>query len=578
MHMLNNLLGFFDRKTTVSLAVASGLFSLIATAGLLYDGLWYRPMVVFDVPLLEMRENLRKNQTDQALREQIREMDQGIRQEYFTTRQRLQIGAYILFGGLLVFVLSLRRLTVLKHSPPEPLPLCELVEHPRARLNLFRTIGLFGIPVALSALIGFAYLNHLRQIVVDAGQTVAQQPELPVSIPVADNQKWPQLRGPTGLGIANDPNLPTSWDVEKGENLVWKVEITEKGHSSPVIWGEFLYLTVGDFESRKVLCYKRSDGSLVWTCVLRTNAQLDEQLKEEDEGDTGLAAPTVVTDGNMIVAFYGTNELVGVDMTGKQVWSRWLGPPDSDFGIAVSPIISGSTVYLQLDQGSKEKKHSMLYAIDPSSGKSLWEVPRDVACSWSTPILADVEGRKELITTADPWVISYDPSTGKEIWRAKVLSGAVAPMPYFSSGFFFTATEYSQLSAIKSGGQGDITDTHVAWTMESDLPDVASIVTDGKLLFLPNGTGKIRCFDVLTGKRIWTQEYDNGFWSNPTMNGDVVYMTDMEGTTFVFRIADKYEEIGQGIFGEPVLTSFAVAESRFYVRGEKHLFCLGKQQ
>ncbi|MBK7496517.1 MAG: PQQ-binding-like beta-propeller repeat protein [Candidatus Omnitrophica bacterium] len=114
--------------------------------------------------------------------------------------------------------------------------------------------------------------------------------------------------------------------------------------------------------------------------------------------------------------------------------------------------------------------------------------------------------------------------------------------------------------------------------MESDLPDVAGMVTDGKLLILPNGTGKVRCFDVLTGKRIWTQEYDNGFWSNPTLNGDLVYMTDMEGTTFIFKLADKYEEVGQGKFGEPVLTSFAVADSRFYVRGEKYLYCLGKPQ
>lgn len=577
MHMLDNLLALFDRKTTIYLVAASGVFSLVVIIGLCFDGLWYRPMPVFDVPLLEMRETLRKNPQDQALREEIRHLDQVVRQDFITTRKRLLVGGYLLFFSLLIFVLSLRRWTVLQKKLPEPLLLSQLTEHPQAQMNLFRTLAFFCIPLALLSLYGLSYLKHRPQLVNEAGFQAPQPPGPPLEILVPDNQKWPQLRGPKGSGVVDDPNLPVSWDVEKAENLVWKVEIPGKGHSSPVIWGDRLYITTGDFESRKVLCYQRIDGSLVWSCALRTNAQLDEELKE-DEGDTGLAAPTAVTDGHYIVAFFGTNEIAGIDREGRQIWSRWFGPPDSDFGIASSPILSGSTVYLQLDQGSKEKKHSMLYALDIASGKPRWEIPREVPCSWSTPILVESNGRSELITAADPWAISYDPVSGKEIWRAKVLSGAVAPMPASCNGFFFTATEYSQLAAIKTGGQGDITETHVAWTMESDLPDVAGMVTDGKLLILPNGTGKVRCFDVLTGKRIWTQEYDNGFWSNPTLNGDLVYMTDMEGTTFIFKLADKYEEVGQGKFGEPVLTSFAVADSRFYVRGEKYLYCLGKPQ
>jgi outer membrane protein assembly factor BamB len=398
---------------------------------------------------------------------------------------------------------------------------------------------------------------------------------LPIIAGVPDNQKWYQLRGPSGMGLSTAENLPQSWNIEQNQNVVWKVPIPAPGNSSPIIWGDRLYLTGGDFQQRKVFCYNRYNGQMNWTCSIRTEAVLNEDLKESK--DTGLCAPTPVIDGKVIVAFFGTNELVGMDLQGGQIWSRWFGEPDSDFGIASSPMLYDGKVFLQLDQGNKEKPHSVLYAIDPLSGKTLWEVKREVPCSWSSPLCINTGTREEVVTASDPWVISYNPKNGREWWRAKVLSGAVAPLPVFGGGSFFTATEYAQLSAIRSGGEGDISKTHVAWTNSSDLPDVASPVTDGKSLLLPNGTGKVRCFDVKTGKRLWTQKFDNGFWSSPTLVNGLVYLTDMEGTTYLFTLKEKYESLATIPLNEKVITSFAVAESYLYLRGEKTLFCLGNK-
>ncbi len=213
MHMLDNLLALFDRKTTIYLVAASGVFSLVVIIGLCFDGLWYRPMPVFDVPLLEMRETLRKNPQDQALREEIRHLDQVVRQDFITTRKRLLVGGYLLFFSLLIFVLSLRRWTVLQQRLPEPLLLSQLAEHPQAQMILFRTLAYFCIPLALLSLYGLSYLKHHPQIVNEAGLQAPQPPGPPLEILVPDNQKWPQLRGPKGSGVVDDPNLPVSWDV-----------------------------------------------------------------------------------------------------------------------------------------------------------------------------------------------------------------------------------------------------------------------------------------------------------------------------------------------------------------------------
>jgi len=563
----------FDRKTSALLVALSGLFSLVVSGIMLTEALKNKPLQFFDKPLVPLKEEIQRDPTDDSLKTMIRETDLQLRQRYFLSRERLNSGAALLFIGLSVFVFSLRRYAVLTEQVPQPLMPEDLVERPGLRARGLFTILLLPLPIALLALWGGRAMT--AKTVITEGVTVATLELAVTEQIVPETQKWPQLRGPSGMGYSEAADLPISWSAATGENVIWKVPQPAEGHNSPIIWGDRIYLTGGDSKSRKVFCLNREDGSLVWTCPIRTTAVLSEDF--EEARDTGLCAPTLVTDGKMIVAFFGTNELVGVDFTGRQVWSRWFGEPDSDFGIAASPMLGKGNIILQLDQGSKEKPHSVLYAIDSATGKSVWETPREVAASWSTPVLVNSGPREEIITAADPWVISYDPSTGKEWWRAKVLSGAVAPLPIFAGGFFFNSTENAQLSAIRAGGSGDITETHVVWTEDSNLPDVASPVSDGKLLLLPNGTGRVRCFDVKTGKRVWSERFDNGFWSSPSLVKDIVYMTDMEGNTFIFKLAEEYKLLGIGVFGEQVITSFAIADSRIYARGAKHLFCLGRK-
>ena len=569
-------LGWFDRRTALFLAVFSALFSCVVVAGLAWNALRYRPLGYFDAEsFVAAKESLLRNPNDEALKEAIRAEDLLRRQNYLRSREKLVFGSYLLFGGLVVFALSMRRVAALGDRLPEPLDLSQLKADPRARQRSLIAVLTVPLPVAVATFVAFAVFVPREE---DLGESSPRAPVVVVDLPevqeIPADRKWTQFLGSEGTSRAPAMDVPRSWDAESGENIVWKTTVPLQGNSSPIVWGDRLFLTGADAEKRQVYCIDIADGSLLWTCTIRTQAVFNEEL--DSYGDTGLAAPTSVTDGRNVYSFFGTNELAAVDFEGKQVWSRWFGEPDSMYGVATSLCYHKGKVILQLDQGEENEPHSFLYAINPVDGKDLWKTPREVPGSWSSPVVVNTGSREEILTAATPWAIGYDPETGKEFWRANVLTGDVAPVPVYGDGLVFTVTEYSQLAAIRTGGLGDITETHVAWTYDEYLPDVATPVTHGRLLLLPTGYGTTSCFEAKTGKILWTEEFDRGFWASPILVGEDIYITDQEGDTFIFPLADKYELLGKGSLGEMVVATPAFAGSRIYIRGREHLYCIGK--
>jgi outer membrane protein assembly factor BamB len=569
-------LGWFDQKTALYLAIFSALFSSVVLAGLAWNALRYRPLGYFDAEtFVAAKKSLLENPGDQALRESIRAEDLLRRQNYYRSRKKLKFGAYLLFGGLFVFALSMRRVAALGDRLPEPLDLGQLKADPHARRRSLIAILTVPLPVAVATLVAFAVFAPREE---DLSERTPTAPIVVVDLPeveeIPDDRKWTQFLGSEGTSRAPAMDLPLSWNAETGEGILWKTPLPLEGNSSPIIWDNRLFLTGADTEKRQVYCFDIADGSLVWTCTVRTQAVFNEPL--ENPGDSGFAAPTSVTNGRNVYSFFGTNELAAVDFDGNQVWSRWFGEPDSMYGVATSLCYHKGKVILQLDQGEEGKPDSFLYAINPADGKDLWKTPREVPGSWSSPVVVNTGSREEVLTAAKPWAIAYNPDTGKEIWRASVLTGDVAPVPAHGDGFVYTVTEYSQLAAIRTGGSGDITETHIAWTYDEYLPDVATPVTDGNLLLLPTGYGTTSCFEAKTGKILWTEEFDRGFWSSPILVGKNVFMTDQEGNTFIFPLGDKYELVGKGTLGEAVVATPAFTGSRIYIRGREHLYCIGK--
>ena len=572
--------GFLDKRTTLFLAVASGVFAVVVIAGLIVFGSEYRPAMRFDEECLAPeREDIRKHPDDATLVTRFREEDVARRGEYFRARGKIETGAKLLFISLFVFAMAMRRLAVLTESPPAPAGK-ERDSNPETERNRAVTSALAVTgPAVLATFVGIYWVHHQPEEKADAagsGELIVEaEPELAAA---PDHLKWPVFRGPTHQSVVADTGFPTSWNAAKNENILWKTKVPIAGYSSPIVWGDRIFLTGADMEARKVLCFDRLTGCLQWESRLRSRAFLDEDF--EPYADTGLAAPTPVTDGRRVYALFATGELVAVDFAGKQLWSVWFGQPKSSYGLSSSPLIHNGKLILQLDQGSIGRPRSALYAVDPKSGRTLWKTARKVPSSWSSPIVIRTEKREAVITCADPFVIAYDPETGAELWRANVLDGGeVAPMPVYADGVVYAVQEGTWLSAIRTGGSGDVTKTHVLWQFDEGLSDCASPVTDGKLLVMAAaGYGAITCVDVKTGKNVWTQDFDNMFWSSPTLVGKHVYITDTEGITYIFELAREYKLVGKGDIGEQVYPTPAFVDSKIYMRGKEYLYCIGTKK
>ena len=390
--------------------------------------------------------------------------------------------------------------------------------------------------------------------------------------PAPNGETWPQFRGPRGLGTAPaDDRYPLDWDVAAGRNVVWEANLSARGHSSPIVWRERIFLT-GEIAGRgHILCFSSADGTMLWDRAVVT---LPPDRPLPDMGG-GLCAPTPATDGRRVFALFATGDVVCLDVDGKALWSRHLCDPVNSFGLCGSLVLWKGSVIVQLDQGNTQDEGlSAILALDKRTGRKIWSTPRSVPNSWSTPLIIEHGGRPELITCANPFVIAYDPDTGRELWRATGLGGEVVPMPTFAADLVFAANANSSLLAIVPGGRGDVTATRVAWTAQDGLPSMASPLADGQRLLLC-GDGELTCYDANSGRLLWQEEEGESFWASPTLVGRNVYLPDQTGKMLIFELGDRYKLLSCPDVGDEITATPAFAGGRIYLRTKGRLFCIG---
>ena len=390
--------------------------------------------------------------------------------------------------------------------------------------------------------------------------------------PAPGEPNWPRFRGPGGMGIVPEGTWPREWDGAKGRNIAWKAPIRGKGKSSPVVWGDRIFLTFGDKKTQGVVCFNRHDGKELWRTVVPPPKR-DWTGAVRVLAETGYAAPSPSVDEYAVYVTYASADTAALNHDGKILWSRNLGKPVSAYGLSSSLLIDGERLILQLDRGSNAAdKLSALLAIDRKTGKTLWRKPRPVPNSWSTPVIAQVAGKRQLLTAAAPWIIAYDPKNGREIWRCKGLTGDVAPGPVAADGVVYVTTDYSQLLAIKADGTGDVSKTHVLWTADIGLSDASSPITDGSLFMQVNSEGLLTCYDAKSGKLFYEHELKGAFWASLTKVGDVVYLPSARGITHIFSFDKEFKLLQKNNLGEPVFASPVFVEGSIYLRGSDHLF------
>ena len=417
----------------------------------------------------------------------------------------------------------------------------------------------------------------------------------------AGAENWPQWRGPTRDGISREQNLPTRWSAD--ENIRWKAPLEGLGTSTPVVWGELVFLTsqvgVGPLDRRGaefpeavaardyagatgvtfiVHAIHRDDGRAVWQH--RFGAVEPKNNLPSVHPKHNLASPSVVTDGERVYAWMGTGQLVALTMDGKLVWERHLGRDYAPFhvmwGHGSSPALYGNSIILLCDHLSG----AYMVALDVSTGKEMWKVDRGEGIrSYSTPFVLQSPDHEqpELIVNSSHRIESYDPTNGKLLWHAGERVTLAIGMPVYADGVLYASRGYSSgpYSAIRLGGRGDINDSHVKWHVPTRAPYISSLLYYEGLVYMATEGGIATVVDPETGKPVWRERLGGAFTASPVAGDGKVYLTNEGGETFVLEPGTPPKLLAKNALEERTLASPAISEGTLFIRSDEHLIAIG---
>ena len=454
-------------------------------------------------------------------------------------------------------------------------------------------------------------MTHLRNTTIAVVLVVALL-QLGPTARTAPAVNWPGFRGPSASGVADGQNLPDTWNGVTGANIRWKVEIPGLAHSSPIVWGDRVYVTSaissrGDAtfkpglygegtasEDRTpqkwvVIALDRKTGKTVWQTTAYEGVP-----KEKRHIKATYANATPVTDGRYVIAFFGSQGLYAFDMNGKAVWQKDLGflntgaydLPEYEWGTASSPIIYKNLVIVQCDT----QDESFVMASDIKTGKTVWKTARKELPSWGTPtVVQPRKGRPELVTNASNFIRGYNPDTGAELWRLGGSSKITAPTPVFSNDLVIVASGRAPerpIFAIKPGGLGDITpvasepsSANVVWRKTGRGSYMPTPIIYGDIVHVLGNAGLFDAYDLATGGEIYRQRIEHGgsgFSASPVAADGRIYLSSEDGDIFVVQTGPAFQQLSRNPMGEPLMSTPALAGEAMYVRGEKHLFAIGK--
>jgi outer membrane protein assembly factor BamB len=383
---------------------------------------------------------------------------------------------------------------------------------------------------------------------------------------------WARWRGPSGQGVVSGTGYPDSWSGT--ENVKWKVPVPGSGNSSPIVWGDRIFLTTAYDGGRRlsVVAYRRSDGARIWETFAP-----DGRTPYGNHYKNGFASATPATDGQRVYASFGPRGLLALDMNGKQVWHRDLGAMEAYHGTAGSPLLYKDRLILYQDQS----RNSFIAAFDTRTGKTLWSTPREANVGWGTPIAVRVVDHDEIIVNGQLRVQAYNPDTGAELWSCGGTTYEVIPTPVVGHGMVFCSSgRAGPTLAIRPGGKGDVTRSHVAWTSPRGSPFVPSPILYGEHLYMVNDMQSIvTSFHATSGKVMWQNRLGvarrEGFSASPIAVDGKIFFTNDEGETFVLKAGPTFELLRTNRIGEGTLATPALVDGRWYIRTESNLFAIG---
>ncbi|MDR2755938.1 MAG: PQQ-binding-like beta-propeller repeat protein [Planctomycetaceae bacterium] len=596
---------------------------------------------------LALKRQLTTDKTNEVLKEKIRVLDQNLRLDYFRRREMIARTSPFLCFAAVVFLIATRTIAVLKRNIPIPsghsLSVTRQSEMERLRLGTLTIVGistaLLGLAFGLMLFPATPFENILAAKLLESqhtenktfSQTTSNTPEKKQSLENSENtkdtgdtknmkeselpvlsisdresflaelaQNWSSFRGFDGSGIGRSPDPPTRWNSKTGENILWQTEVPLSGNSSPVVWKNRLFLSGADEAKRQIYCFDTETGQIVWSVDAPSTTASQQVIRVSE--DTGFAAPTMVIDGYRAFALFANGDLVAVDFKGRVLWSKHLGIPESSYGFSASPVLYFDRLVVQYDVSDGTDGKSKLYAFEVNTGNTIWETPREIPNSWASPIIKKIANRYQIITCGDPFVISYDPEDGKEIWRCKCLGGDVGPSPIAQGNIVFVTNQTPRTTAIDASGTGDVTGTNILWQGVNALPDTPSPLATEQYFFTLDSGGYLTAYNPVNIKNkravFWELEIGEGissFYSSPLLVGNLLYVFDKsedDPRAFVIDLSKAAiddtgllteEAAGAMLLAinpmqEPCVTCPVVLNDRLFIRGTKAVYCIEKKK
>jgi len=412
----------------------------------------------------------------------------------------------------------------------------------------------------------------------------------------ACGENWPAWRGATGQGVSSEINLPITWSPD--ENVRWKVALPGSGNSTPIVWGDRVFITQANdvtqwppkvpkyfaggssagghavAEKRSVMCFHRADGKLLW------RRDVDYKEPEMTHGTNPFCSASPVTDGERVIASHGSAGLVCYDFDGKELWRYDVGKLEHLWGTASSPIIYGDLCIAWCGPGERQ----FLIALDKKTGAKVWETTeaggdtgitsKTFLGSWATPLIARVGDQDQLLFAVPFKMKGYDPQTGKELWSAKGPGTYCYTSPLFVDGLIVYGREL-----VKLGDGGDISKDRLKHHVGTMKISTAVIVDD--FLYVYSNAGVPECYRWKTGEEVWKDKIEKrpggtAAWGSPVFADGRIYVTDQQGATTVFAAGPEYELLAVNRLDEPTNASIAVSGGNLFIRTHKHLWCIGK--
>lgn len=559
----------FLYRLTAALAIVSVAFSVVM--GIMMVStllLTVRPSSPLNLTEIDqLRASLKENPADDAVKARIRDLDVVARRFYFAGLTSLRTGGYLLLFGVAAALVCLKTMVVLRRRQPDPR------SYPPSADELESSA------TARFAIAGMAVVIITGAVVVGllekpAGGGAGAVETARRFNPADAVTNWPGFRGMDGSGVTAFHDLPVSWDVKTGSNILWKASVPLPGMSSPVVWGNRVFVTGASDKKREVYCYDLATGARLWTSGVETPADSAKKPLKVN-GETGFAASTSVTDGTILYSIFANGDVAAIDFCAQIMWVTDLGIPENKYGYAASLALYGDRVLVLFDADVGKGKTSQLIALDAVTGRKAWSTARPVPDSWPSPVVVNTESGPQLLTVAQDWIIAYNPGTGSEIWKVKCGGSDVVPTPIYAGGLVIAPVSHDKVYAVKPDGRGDVTATHVAWQSEDGVSDVPSPVSDGELVYLANSAGTVTCLDVKTGKLVWDKPLPWEFYASPGLAGDKIYLVARGGEVLILKTGRKYDEIGRMTLGERSDCSPAFVNGRILMRGMTNLFCIG---